>query len=713
MKNILLFVLLLASGACFTQEATENTIEQFIADMLEEYSAETEDEPDTESWFEDLMTVASRPLNINTAEKNNLALLPFLSELQVENILYHRYTYGAFTSLYELQLVEGLDMTDIRRMMPFVTLGEAVNTNEPLRWWEIKKYGRHELNLRTDFIPELKKGYQPTGDEPAAYAGDRLYSHLKYRFDLRDRIRLNITLEKDAGERWWNKQAGGVDFGSASLQLRSVGPIDNLIVGDFTAGFGQGLVLRQGFSRSKTALATRVISSGNDFKRFASTNEYAFFRGIAASTYRGKFGIHAFLSNRRQDATQVEELFSSFYTTGYHRTSGEEEKRDRVVQQTSGASCTYRGKSCELGWTTVYTRFSSLLAPELKPYNHYYLRGRGQLTSGLNYRINWHGMQFFGETALHNSKTGKDETALLNSNTGMGETTHLSAQEKQSLASIQIGTLNGFSLSPSSRVSVAMVHRYYPVAFNPIFASAFSAHSRIGNEHGMYVGMEVLPARRWKIAAYADSYRFAWLKYGIDAPSSGNDFLLQLVYSPSRKMQLSMRNRYKQQYSSVSSVSNPVTGISSTKKWSSRLQLDYAAGLVQFRSVLELNHFCQATGATTGYAAWQDVSTPVHGLPLQLSLRYLIFRIPDYANRIYTYEKDVLHAFSSPSFSGTGSRYYLMAKYVVNRRMACWLKLAQVNYSDGRLTTGSGNEEINGSKRTEFHFLMRLQLRNQ
>ncbi|MDX9746971.1 MAG: helix-hairpin-helix domain-containing protein [Paludibacter sp.] len=701
MKNILLFFLLLAPVVSFTQETSENVIEQFIAEMLEEYSAESDEEPDAENWYGELMSLASHPLTMNTAEKDDLSLLPFLSELQVENILYHRYTYGAFTTLYELQLVEGLDMTDIRRMLPFVTLGEAINDSEPLRWWEVKKFGRHEVYLRTDFIPELKKGYQPMNDEPAAYAGDRMYSHLKYRFDFRDRIRLNLTLEKDAGERWWTQQTGGIDFGSASLQVRSVGPFDNLIVGDFTAGFGQGLVIQQGFNRSKSAMATRVFTTGNGFKRFASTNEYAFFRGVAASVYRGRFGIHSFLSNRRQDATLEEDVFRSFYTTGYHRTAGEEEKRNRIVQQTAGVACTYRRKNYELGLTSVYTRFSSLLSPELKPYNRYYVRGRGQLTSGFNYRINLYGIQFFGETALVDSETGS------------GETTQMSAPKNEGVASVQIGTLNGFTFTPSSRVSVAMVHRYYPVAFNPFFATSFSAQSRIGNEHGMYLGMEVLPARRWKIAAYADSYRFAWLKYGVDAPSWGNDFLLQLDYSPTRRMQLSMRNRYKQQYASLRSESSSVTGIGNEKKWSSRLQLDYTAGVVQLRSVVELNHFRQTGRATTGYAAWQDVSTPVPGLPLKISLRYLMFQIPDYANRIYTYEKDVLHAFSSPSFSGIGSRYYLMAHYVVNRRIACWLKLAQVKYSDGRTTTGSGNEEIAGSKRTEFHFLMRLQLRNQ
>src|SRR5690606_8499142 len=151
-----------------------------------------------------------------------------------------------------------------------------------------------------------------------------------------------------------------------------------------------------------------------------------------------------------------------------------------------------------------------------KPYNLFYFRGTDQLTTGIHYRYRWSIFNFFGETAI----------------------THWP----------NAGTVNGISFSPSSRVSVALAQRYYGKAFQPLFASAFAAQSGTRNEKGVYIGLEIYPLAKWKISAYADSYRFSWLKYGVDAPSTGNDFLVQLNFNPTRELKLSLRNRYRKQY---------------------------------------------------------------------------------------------------------------------------------------------------------------------
>lgn len=680
-KLFVILMLFTIAGTTHSQETDARTIEQLIADIYDQYAAESEEElPDPEVFYDELLQLATHPLLLNSANREELERLPFLTPMQVENILYHRYTFGIFTSLYELQLVEGLDMTDIRRMLPFIKLGDGVAESDEVYWWEIRKYGRHELYQRTDFAVETKKGYLPleqTGNT-APYSGDRIYSSLKYRFDFRDRIRFNLTVEKDAGEPWWT--GSGPGFISGSLQLRSFGGFANLVVGDFTAGFGQGLVLRQGFRRGKSALATQVINTTAGFKRYASTNEHQFFRGVATSVRKSDFTFHAFASYRTIDATIDDSLFRSIYTTGLHRTLSEQEKNDRVDQSTAGINITYSRPLYELGFTGVYTRFSQALVPETKPYNQFYFSGLQQFSSGFHYRFRWLLFNIFGETA----PAGNNELA----------------------------TVNGLLFSPSSRVSVAMVHRYYPYRFNSLFASSFSAQSRTGNEQGMYIGVEMLPLARWKLTAYADSYRFAWLRYGVDAPSYGNDLLLQLQHEASRKLRLTLRYRYRQAFGSRRLTSNPVVEINSESKWSGRFQLDYTTGLVEFRNSVEVNQYSGAGTPTIGYAAWQDVGAGLSTLPLKFSLRYLVFNAPANDNRIYTYEADVLHAFSSPSFSGKGNRLYLVAQYTLAPRVSVWIKASQVRYADGRMQIGSGNEQLEGTKRTEFHILLRFKHRN-
>lgn len=680
--RLIVYLLLRVVVPVFSQEPDTRSIEQLIADLYEQYSAETEEEiPDIETFYEELTELASQPLSINSSQREELERLLFITPSQVENILYHRYTYGAFTSLYELQLVEGLDMTDIRRMLPFITLGDSQVSDDGISWWEVKKYGKHELYNRTDFGVETKKGYMSVGSESpgsAAYTGDRVYSSLKYRFDFRDRIRFNITAEKDAGEPWWDRK--GVGFVSTSLQVRPGGWINNLVVGDFTAGFGQGLVLRQGFRRSKSSMVTQVMNVGAGFKRYASTNEHQFFRGIAASVRKSHLTLHAFASHRLLDASFEDSIFKSIYTTGLHRTHSEQEKRDRVGQSTAGATIIYSQPMYEIGYSGLYTRFTQPLLPTFKPYNQFYFSGEQQFNSGINYRFRWLQFNFFGETALSGNQG--------------------------------VATLNGLLFAPSSRVNVALVHRYYSHRFNSLFASAFSAQSRVGNEQGMYIGIELFPIAKWKMAAYADSYRFPWLRFGVDAPSYGNDFLVQLQHSASRKLQLSLRYRYRQAFTSQRDERNPVVFTTLQTKWSGRFMVDYNSGPVQFRQSFEVNQYSASGTTTPGYAAWQDVSTQLGQLPLKLSWRYLVFNAPANDNRIYTYEADVLHAFSSPSFSGKGNRMYLVAQYVVADWLSVWLKASQLRYADGRMQIGSGNEQIMGTKRTEFHILLRFRHRN-
>lgn len=681
MKPLMLVAMLCCiSVSGFTQEAAAQTPEGLIAAIYEQYAAESDEEvPDVETFYEELTLLAAQPLSLNSSGREELERLLFLSPVQVENILYHRYTYGAFTSLYELQLVEGLDMTDIRRMLPFIRLGDALPENDSFSLWELRHYGRHELYLRTNLGLEIPKGYLPSatgGSSP--YTGDRMYQSLKYRYDFRDRIRVNLTAEKDAGEPWWSREVPG--FISASLQLRSVAGFDNVVLGDFTAGFGQGLVLRQGFRRSKSSLATQIMNTGGGFRRYASTSEHPFFRGIAATRQFSDFTVHAFASHRRMDATVEDSVFRSLYTTGLHRTPMEQDKIDRVQQTTGGIGILYSQPAFEVGFTGVYTRFSQPLIPDPKPYSHFYFNGLQQFSSGIHYRTRWNMFGFFGETALSGRQA--------------------------------IATLNGVVFAPSSRASIALLHRYYPVQYNALFASAFSAQSRLAGEQGIYIGFELLPVEKWILTAYADSYRFGWLRYGVDAPSSGNDLLLQIRHNASRKLQLTMRYRYRNDFTSLREEGNPMDRITREDKWSGRIYLDYTSGPVEFRNAIEINQYTAKGTRTSGYAAWQDVATQFSRLPLKLSMRYLVFNAPAYANRIYTYESDVLHAFSSPSFSGKGSRIYLVAQYAITGWIAVWIKASQVRYSDGRQQIGSGNELIQGNKRTEFHILLRIKHRN-
>ncbi|HRQ51922.1 MAG TPA: hypothetical protein PLR74_15350, partial [Agriterribacter sp.] len=61
--------------------------------------------------------------------------------------------------------------------------------------------------------------------------------------------------------------------------------------------------------------------------------------------------------------------------------------------------------------------------------------------------------------------------------------------------------------------------------------------------------------------------------------------------------------------------------------------------------------------------------------------------------------------YAVPVFYDKGSRYYINARYKLNKYMNVWLKWGQIIYS-GKDAIGSGLEEIKGNKKSEIRMLL-------
>jgi hypothetical protein len=285
MKRIFLPLLFfLASSIMLVAQDVTVTTEQLIADIFEQFTAETEETIDYESFYDDLLFCAQHPINLNNTNRDDLKRLQFLSDTQVENILSYVYSSAGMKTIYELQLIDGLDMTDIRRTLPFVTLGEPVDSNNRIYWKEVLKYGKNELYFRLDKGLETKEGYRFLPDEDTnsvsdrqPYLGNSLYNSLKYRFHFKDRIQVGFTGEKDAGEQFWGDGNKGFDFNSVYVQLNNFWKFKTIVLGDFRANFGQGLVLHPEFGMGKSSYVLNVTPRTSGLKKYSSTDEYNFF----------------------------------------------------------------------------------------------------------------------------------------------------------------------------------------------------------------------------------------------------------------------------------------------------------------------------------------------------------------------------------------------------------------------------------------------------
>jgi len=674
---------LLVSCIARAQDAVVTT-DQFIADIFEQYTAESEDDIDYDTFYEELMYFSENKINLNKTTRDELERLPFLSDIQVENIISHIYRFGALKTIYELQLIDGLDMTDIRRMLPFVVVGEGIDSNKKIYWRDLTRYGKNDLFFRFDKGLETKEGYQflPEEDENTAeandkkYVGNALYHSLKYRFHYKDRVQVGFTAEKDAGEQFIGKTNNGYDFYSITAQLKDFGKFKTIVVGDFRANFGQGLVLRTDFGMGKSSYVLNVIPRNSGLKKYGSTDENNFFRGVGATVHLGRFDVTAFYSNKMIDGDTTNSSFSSMYKTGLHRTLSELSKKHTINQQVLGGNVTFTYSKIQLGFTAVNTLLNNTLEPDKTAYNYFYFTGKRQTTGGLHYRMRWQKLNVFGETAM------TDNGAM--------------------------ATINGFSFSPLSQVNMVVMHRYYSPEYDTFYATAFSETSRINNESGFYLGAEIRPYKKWKISAYADSYRFPWPKYGIDMPSVGADYLLQADYAAKRNIAMFWRFKYEEKQSNLSQTEFVMPIVVPLQKVSLRYSLTYSIGDFSFKNVLEGNLVRQSNKPWTyGIIASQDISYDFKTFPLKVDFRYQFFDAVNYENRFYSYEKDVLYAFSIPMFFGLGNRYYLNFQYELNKQLSIWFKIAQTVYADDRESLSSGNETILGNRKTDVRFLLK------
>lgn len=63
------------------------------------------------------------PVNINTADKTELAALPGIGEVLAQRIIDYRQTHGSFTAIEQLTMVGGIGEGKMEAIMDLITIG--------------------------------------------------------------------------------------------------------------------------------------------------------------------------------------------------------------------------------------------------------------------------------------------------------------------------------------------------------------------------------------------------------------------------------------------------------------------------------------------------------------------------------------------------------------------------------------------------------------
>lgn len=629
-------------------------VEDPAGEILENYFRDSEQasESDAQQWLENLELLRSNPLDLNRATREDLLALHLLNDLQIEHFLNYRDSIGNLLNTYELQAVPGLELSDIRRLLPFIRVSSGIDTRNS-RIFNGFTRGENEALLR------WSQTEPPPYDNKKVEGGPYSLA-LRYRHSFDNRLRFGFTAENDPGEALFrNSNREGFDFYSAHLFAQNLNPtLRAVALGDFSARFGQGLLLQTGFSPGKSAESIALLRGGRKLAPYASFGETYFFRGGATTLQLGKrWQFTALFSSRGRDGNidstalglqEAEQIFTSLQTSGLHRDSGEIADERAIREMAAGLSATYSWRAGEISVNALHLNYDKPWQPSYEAYRQFNFQGKDLTGVSVDYlwrRRNW---IFFGETA------GSDNGA--------------------------VATLNGLLLSADRRVTLAALHRALPRDYQSVYAAPFLESSSAANEQGLYLGAEIKPAKAWQINVYADHWRHPWLRSNVDAPSYGRGYLARVMWTRRRVMSVYLLWQSETKQSNAPSEIEAL-GLYDNQLMRFRLHAGYKVG-----PSLELRSRVEWTTAkneilplSRGYMAYQEAVFKKLGFPLSGALRYGLFDTKDYDSRIYTFENDLFSAISIPAFAGRGSRLYLNLTWRVNKVLRLEARVEQTN----------------------------------
>ncbi len=678
-KEILTYTIFVLLWLFPTAAFSQNPV---IDDLIEQIVSKTGAEnADFSTLVEDLNYYLKNPLNLNTASTEELEKLQLLDEIQIQNLHNYIQSVGQMQTIYELQLINRFSDKTIHDILPFVKVA-PIGAQEKISLKQIVNRGKHLFLTETRFVLQTQKGYMDVPDSVliekpnSVYQGDRFKFLNRYRFNYKDRVFAGITAEKDPGEPFNH----GFDFYSAHLQLNSFGVFKNISLGDYQVNFGQGLIAWSGFSLGKSSETQNIRKKAQGIRRYTSTNENLFMRGGGATVSLGDFEITGFYSNKNIDANLTnidtltqEDLITTILNTGYHRTLAEIADKKAINEIVYGSNLTYKGKNYKLGASYISYQYSKNIEQSDKPYKFYDFSGNNNANYSVDYQFFFQKFSFFGETGI--SQNGA------------------------------VATINGLLLSVVPQLSFSVMQRYYQPDFQALYGSSFAEGSKNSNETGWYYGLTFHPVRNIQISAYADVYRFPWLRYGISAPSYGNDYLVQLDYHAGYDVNMYFRWKNETKMHNISGDYIGVRPLIEQQKQYFRYHVSYRLNShVSLRSRVEFSIY-NADSTETGFMAYQDVNYNFH-FPLSVNFRFAIFDA-SYNARIYAYENDLLYNFSIPAYFNKGTRVYLMLKYKAADFLNIYLRYAHYYYAD-KDVIGSSLNEIEGNYTSELKFQLKF-----
>lgn len=629
-----------------------------------DYSEDTHEE-----LYENLLELQRNGINVNSATREELLALPFLSEQQVMDILEYIHFHGALKSINELMSIESIDYSTRQLLQEFLYAGDKPEKGFP-SLKNIMTWGKNELSLYTKIPTYERVGDTSNGD----YIGYPYKFWARYSFSYAKNVRIGIVASQDAGEPFFSQSNKyGFDQYSGFIQLNGLGSVESLIVGRYSIAAGMGLVMNNSFSLGKSAMLQDLGRQRNVLSPHTSASENGYMQG-AAATIRLSDAIRLtpFLSYRKTDATLNDDgSISSLIYTGYHRTISELNKKNNTSLTAGGINARWNLEDFSLGATAVFTHINRPLSPNKSAtYKKIYPEGSNFFNASLNYSWLHYPFSVNGETAIN--------------------------------ANGAIATLNTLGWHLSQYVEVMGIYRFYSFNYYSLYANAFSEGGKTQNESGLYLGVRWQPKYGIDIQAYTDLAYFAWPRYGVSQSSYASDNVVSASYKTGKWL---LSGKYRLHFKQKDSKS--ASGISWQTEHRLRIGAEWTGGRWTSRSQLDftsVSSTSESSSLSQGFMITENIGYDIGKWQIFAGGKY--FNTDGYDSRLYSYERAMPHTFSFPAYYGHGIRYSLTAVWSPSPTLQFNAKAGITDYFD-RSTISSGQQQINASSACDIEVGMR------
>jgi len=602
---------------------------------IEELLEQHKEYSDISDLLEMLAELEQNPIDLNRATAEQLAVLPWISNVLAIAIINYRDQIKGFNSIEDLARLDNINPDLIPILKKYITV-HPINIDR-------------QISFTTKTRLSRKFEAAASSEDSAAYRSPTKVYH-RFNLNYGNDLRVGLLLEKDSGERQMD------DLNIYYLSYQSHSNNNKLIIGNYRLEFAQGLVFGNPYGYYKGSDPVYPAKRrGRALLEYSLVDENASLYGISAQVCFKIYQFFLFLSSAKLDATLNDDgTVKNFYISGYHRSANEMEKKDQLTERLAGYRVVIKPASfLALGTTYYQSLYHPALSIQDDNLYRFDFKGKANQLIGIDFNLTLAQFNLFGELAR-------------SENNGIG---------------LLAGVLTEFQ-----RLELVILGRNYSKNFISYHGSSFGERGdKLQNELGIFWGFQFKPAKSLKLGIYFDQFKFPWRSYFIPMPSNGTDFFLRAEYRTFKNLLISLQYKLEQKEQNISEINRIVPRHQNRLR--AQLEFRPSRALI-LRCRIEKNWVTyqlykgldyRYPRCFQGVLLYQDMIVKLkHNF--DLAARLTFFDTDSYESRVYQFEQDIPGLLTNQMLQGTGTRGYLRIQWRINEMLNLSLKLGSTQY---------------------------------